>query len=204
MIGRLRGVIAEKHPPFLLVDVNGVGYELEAPMSTFYVLPESGKEVVLHTHLAVREDAHTLYAFATTEERTLFRTLIKVSGVGAKMALAILSGIGTDDFVRCVRDGDATSLTRAPGVGKKTAERLVVEMRDRLKDWGAVAELPAGGGPAPAAAPAGGAVEDAVSALIALGYKPAEASKMVNAVESEGLASEEIIRLALQGVMKKR
>ena len=203
MIGRLRGVIAEKHAPFLLLDVNGVGYELEAPMSTFYVLPDTGKEVVLHTHLAVREDAHTLFAFATPAERTLFRTLIKVSGVGAKMALAILSGIGTDDFVRCVRDGDATSLTRAPGVGKKTAERLVVEMRDRLKDWGAPAELPAGSAPAPSA-PAGGAVEDAVSALVALGYKPAEASKMVHAVEAEGLASEEIIRLALQGVMKKR
>ena len=203
MIGRLRGVIAEKHAPFLLVDVNGVGYELEAPMSTFYVLPETGKEVVLHTHLAVREDAHTLFGFATPAERTLFRTLIKVSGVGAKMALAILSGIGTDDFVRCVRDGDAVSLTRAPGVGKKTAERLVVEMRDRLKDWGAPVESPVGSAPAPIA-PAGGAVEDAVSALVALGYKPAEASKMVNAVESEGLASEEIIRLALQGVMKKR
>ncbi|GAB6043712.1 Holliday junction branch migration protein RuvA [Endothiovibrio diazotrophicus] len=203
MIGRLRGVIAEKHPPFLLVDVGGVGYELEAPMSTFYVLPEVGKEVVLHTHLAVREDAHTLFAFATPAERTLFRSLIKVSGVGAKMALAILSGIGTDDFVRSVRDGDATALTRAPGVGKKTAERLVVEMRDRLKDWGMPEVLPAGGAPA-ALAPRAGELEDAVSALIALGYKPAEASRMVGAVEEEGLASEEIIRRALQGVMKRK
>ena len=201
MIGRLRGVIAEKHPPFLLLDVGGVGYELEAPMSTFYVLPEVGKEVQLHTHLAVREDAHTLFAFATAEERALFRALIKVSGVGAKMALAILSGIGTDDFVRCVRDGDSTSLTRAPGVGKKTAERLVVEMRDRLKDWGTT--LPVAGAVAGGAAPVVGGEADAVSGLIALGYKPAEASRMVSAVAEEGLSSEELIRRALQGVMKK-
>lgn len=201
MIGRLRGELAAKQAPSLLVDVNGIGYELDAPMSTFYNLPELGQPVTLYTHLAVREDAHTLYGFATLPERRLFRTLIKVSGVGAKLALAILSGMSADEFALCVSDGDATSLTRLPGVGKKTAERLIVEMRDRLADWheqGGIA--PAGS--TPLVGRVEGGVADAVSALVALGYKPQEASRMVRAVDSQGLSSEEIIRAALQSVAK--
>ena len=153
MIGRLRGILAEKKPPYLLLDVNGVGYELEAPMGTIFQLPEVGAEVTLHTHLAVRDDAHLLFAFATEAERTLFRTLIKVNGVGAKLALTILSGISADDFARCVQESDTASLVRLPGVGKKTAERLVVEMRDRLDDWQPAPVLP-GGEAAAAATPA--------------------------------------------------
>lgn len=205
MIGRLRGVVAEKHPPYLLLDVHGVGYELEAPMSTFYLLPEVGGETTLYTHLAVREDAHSLYGFASERERALFRSLIKVTGVGAKMAVGILSGIGVEAFVRCVEVADTAALTRLPGVGKKTAERLVVEMRDRLKGFGTA--LPVAGVALPAAAPLqpqGGAREDALSALLALGYKPAEAERMVAAVAGDGLASEEIIRLALQQMVKGR
>jgi Holliday junction DNA helicase RuvA len=202
MIGRLRGVLAEKHAPFLLLEVGGVGYEVEAPMSTFYVLPETGKEVLLHTHLAVRDDAHTLYGFASRQEREMFRSLIKVSGVGAKMALAILSGISADDFGRGGQDGDVATLTRLPGIGKKTAERLLIEMRDRLKDWGAPPAAPTAPG---MVVPAGsGPVDDAVSALVALGYKPNDAARMVRAVEGEGLASEELIRLALKGTIQKK
>lgn len=203
MIGRLRGTLLEKRAPELLVDVQGVGYEIEAPMSTFYVLPETGAQVTLHTHLVVREDSHSLYGFATESERALFRSLIRVSGIGAKLALTILSGITPDGFIECVHQQDTAALVKLPGVGKKTAERLLMEMRDRFKDWEA-----AGGGPPnmPAAAMdsvGGSPVQDAVSALIALGYKPNEASRMVRAVgDSGGLPSEEIIRLALQGVVK--
>lgn len=201
MIGRLRGTLAAKQPPLLLVDVAGVGYEVEAPMSTFYQLPATGTEVMLHTHLVVREDAHLLYGFASERERTLFRSLIRVNGVGAKLALTILSGVSADEFVRCVQESDTRALTRLPGVGKKTAERLAVEMRDRLDDW-------QGGSVAPTAvsAPEDGAqdaVRDAVSALIALGYKPPEASRLVSAVQSEGLSSEELIRAALQQAVKR-
>jgi len=202
MIGRLRGVIAAKHPPQLLMDVGGVGYEVEAPMSTFYQLPALGEEVVLHTHLVVRDDAHLLFGFATERERSLFRSLIKVNGVGAKLALTILSGVSADEFVRCVQGGDSLSLTRLPGVGKKTAERLIVEMRDRLDDFHS-------GGAAPIVTT--GVVEaavddplrDAVSALIALGYKPAEASRMVAQVETDGQSSEAIIRAALKSAVRK-
>lgn len=201
MIGRLRGQLVHKQPPQLLIDVNGVGYEVDAPMSTFYNLPEIGAEITLVTHLVVREDAHTLYGFATADERTLFRSLIKVSGIGAKLALAILSGMSADDFVRCVSEGDAAALTRLPGVGKKTAERLLVEMRDRLTEWqpaAAGAARPAGATAPPAADPVG----EAVSALVALGYKPQEASRMVRAIDTSGRNSEEIIRLALQSMVK--
>ncbi len=201
MIGRLRGKVLVKQPPQLLIDVNGVGYEVDAPMSTFYLLPEVGEEVVLHTHLVVREDAHTLYGFAGENERRMFRALIKVNGVGAKLALTILSGIAADDFIRCIQDGDAASLTRLPGVGKKTAERLIVEMKDRLKDWqteGNVTTIPAG-----TAVIANDAVADAVSALVALGYKPPEASRMVRGIDTSGLQSEEIIRQALQSVARQ-
>ncbi len=202
MIGRLRGVIAAKHPPQLLIDVGGVGYEVEAPMSTFYQLPALGEEVVLHTHLAVREDAHLLFGFATERERSLFRALIKVNGVGAKLALTILSGVSADEFVRCVQGSDTASLTRLPGVGKKTAERLIVEMRDRLDDFitGGAAPIVTTGIVEPAAEDP---VRDAVSALIALGYKPAEASRMVSKVEGEGHSSEAIIRAALKSAVQK-
>jgi len=197
VIGRLRGEIVAKRPPHLLVDVSGVGYELEAPMSTFYDLPAVGAAVVLHTHLVIREDAHVLYAFAREAERALFRSLLRVSGVGPKMALAILSGMNADEFARCVQRDDTAALSRLPGIGKKTAERLIIEMRDRLArlddEAFAVAVRPQATG---AGAPS--ALEDAVSALIALGYKAPEASRMVRAVAAEGLASEDLIRAALK------
>jgi len=200
VIGRLRGVVAEKRPPFLLLEVGGVGYELEAPMSTFYRLPPVGGEAVLLTHLVVRDDAQQLFGFATAAERDLFRALIRVSGVGAKMALAILSGISAEAFARCVHEGDSAALVRLPGIGRKTAERLIVEMRDRIAPPGEAAEGTGGG--APPAAP-GDPVADAVSALVALGYRPAEASRMVEAVETDGRSSEEIIRLALQAALRR-
>ncbi len=200
MIGRLRGTLASKQPPALMIDVGGVGYELEAPMSTFYDLPAVGEAVTLFTHQVVREDAHLLFGFARQSERRLFRALLKVSGVGAKMALAVLSGMSADDFARCIETDDVTALTRLPGIGKKTAERLVVEMRDRLSDAELREALPAAtgqGGTAPAEATED-PVADAGSALVALGYRPAEASRMIRGVATEGLTTEEIIRQALQ------
>ena len=203
MIGRIRGLLVEKHPPNLLIDVNGIAYELEAPMTTFYALPALNDEVVLHTHLMVREDAHRLFGFITEDERRLFRTLLKVNGVGAKLALAILSGCGSDEFVSCVRDGDSTRLTRLPGVGKKTAERLIIEMRDRLADWGAgtVVSTAADGGPVSVAQQGPNPVQDAIAGLIALGYKPQDASRNVHAVADETMTTEEIIRLALKAMV---
>lgn len=202
MIGRLRGTLIDKQAPTLLLDVHGVGYEVEAPMSTFYQLPLTGTEVILHTHLAVREDAHTLFGFATEGERRLFRSLIKVSGVGAKMALTILSGISVDEFTRCVHEGDTATLTRMPGVGKKTAERLVVEMRDRLERDTQAIRLAGESATGLVSEVANSPVNDAVSALIALGYKPQEASRLVRGIDAEGLSSEEIIRRALQAAVK--
>lgn len=202
MIGRLRGILLDRHPPQLLVDVGGVGYEVEAPMSTFYQLPAPGEEVVLHTHLVVRDDAHLLFGFASEAERSLFRSLIRVNGIGAKMALAILSGMNADTFVLCIQEGDTASLTRIPGIGKKTADRLIIEMRDRLGDWQAAGVLPQLAAE-PAAQGQRDAVKDAVSALISLGYKPPEASRMVGLVESMGNTSEELIREALKSAMKK-
>jgi Holliday junction DNA helicase RuvA len=198
VIGMLRGRIISRQPPTLLVDVNGVGYEVEAPMSTFYALPEGQAEVTLHTHLAVREDAHILYGFAREGDRALFRALLKVSGVGGKMALAILSGMTADEFALCVQAGDIAALTRLPGVGKKTAERLVVEMRDRLEGLSGNA-APLAATAAPVGMGGGDATADAVSALVALGYKPAEASRMVRAVAGDGLSTEALIKAALQG-----
>ncbi len=198
MIGHLKGKLVSKHPPGLVVDVHGVGYELEAPMSTFYQLPELGQDVSLHTHLVVREDAHQLYGFASEGERRLFRALIKVSGVGAKMALAILSGMSTDAFSACVQEGDTAALTRIPGVGKKTAERLVVEMRDRLGDWGGVVGTVAAPGGAQAPHAGGDAAREALGALVALGYKPQEAQRMLQRIDTADLSSEEIIRAALK------
>ncbi len=201
MIGRLRGILLDKKPPQLLLEAGGVGYEVEAPMSTFYQLPATGVEVVLHTHLVVRDDAHLLFGFASERERSLFRALIKVNGVGAKMALAILSGMNADAFARCIQENDAVSLTRLPGIGKKTAERLIVEMRDRLADWQEAGVLPVV--MALSGAETRDEVKDAVGALIALGFKPPEASRMVSAVGTDGRSSEEIIRDALKGAMKK-
>lgn len=197
MIGRLNGTLLVKQPPALLVDVNGVGYEVEAPMTTFYALPELGEAVTLHTHMVVREDAQLLYGFATESERRMFRDLIKVNGVGAKMGLTILSGMSADAFAQCVRDNDVAGLVRLPGIGKKTAERLIIEMRDRIGaagDFNAAANESLGVAAQAAAKPE----DDAVSALIALGYKPQDAAKMVKRVECDGLASEEIIRQALK------
>jgi len=201
MIGRLRGTLLAKHPPGLLLEVGGVGYELEAPMTTFYELPDAGAEITLFTHLVVREDAHLLYGFATEQERLMFRALIKVSGVGAKLALALLSGMAAREFAHTVQQNDIARLTKVPGVGRKTAERLIVEMRDRLSSLGleSAAHAPAAraGG---AVAIQSDAVKDAISALIALGYKPQEASRMVNGIDSKDKPSEEIIRQALKSV----
>ncbi len=201
MIGRLRGEVAIKQPPELLLDVNGVGYEILAPMSTFYELPPVGELVTLFTHLAIRDDAHVLYGFANVSERALFRGLLKVNGVGAKMALAILSGMSADEFSRCIQNNDTASLVRLPGIGKKTAERLIIEMRDRLQK---LLDLPKAGlsttTPAVFTQQAASPTHDAVDALIALGYKPADASNMVRVVECDGLASEAIIRAALKAL----
>jgi len=204
MIGRLCGTLAVKQPPALMIDVGGVGYELEAPLSTFYELPEVGAQVTLFTHLVVREDAHLLFGFGRESERRLFRTLLKVSGVGAKMALAVLSGMSADDFARCIETDDVSALTRLPGIGKKTAERLIVEMRDRLSEGDLRDALPGASG---SAAVVGGPsdtdpVADATSALVALGYRANEASRMIRSVDTAGLATEDIIRRALQGVAR--
>jgi Holliday junction DNA helicase RuvA len=203
MIGRLKGEIAVKQAPFLLLDVNGVGYELEAPLSTFFNLPETGRQVTLYTHLVVREDAHVLFAFATESERALFRSLLKVSGVGAKMALAILSGMSTEEFARCVEFEDVSALVRLPGIGRKTAQRLIVEMRDRLarlgeQIGGSTLAVPA----AQAAARPRSEKSDAVAALVALGYKAQEAERLVKAVANEEMDSESLIRAALQSTVK--
>jgi Holliday junction DNA helicase RuvA len=201
MIGFLRGKLVHKAPPFLVLDVQGVGYEVEAPMTTFYDLPAINEEIKLHTHLVVREDAHILFGFSAEAERTLFRTLIKVNGVGPKMALTILSGQSAEEFHRCIQDNDTQTLVRLPGVGKKTAERLIIEMRDRLPGLG---DSPmAGINNVGAAAPSvGNPKQEAVSALCSLGYKPLDASKMVQNISTEGKSCEDIIRLALQGAVR--
>ena len=200
MIGRLKGILLTKQPPTLLLDVNGVGYEVDAPMSTFYQLPDVNQEVVLHTHLVVREDAQQLCGFATEDERRMFRSLIKINGVGARLALSILSGISADDFARCIQDNDTATLVRLPGVGKKTAERLVIEMRDKLKDW----QTPSiSHGQSAGMTDLVHKAEEAVSALIALGYKPPQASRMVTQINTHDLSSEEIIRDALKASIIK-
>lgn len=203
MIGRLRGLLIEKRPPELIIECGGVGYDVLAPLSTFAQLPETGKEVILHTHFVVREDAQLLFGFASREERELFRELIKVNGVGPKLALAVLSGMSGAEFLRAIHDGDIAMLQRLPGVGKKTAERLVVEMRDRLKEWGTPEMLlqPAKGGEPPAPSRAR-ITSEAVSALVALGYKPQDASKAINAVDDGEHPAEQLIRLALRQMAK--
>jgi Holliday junction DNA helicase RuvA len=199
MIGRLRGTLLDKQPPYLLLDVQGVGYELQAPMTTFYELPATGGTVTLYTHLAVREDAHQLYGFAKTSDRELFRHLLRVNGVGARLALTILSGMDAGAFAGCIQAGDTAALVRLPGVGRKTAERLIVEMRDRLEALSGITLVEPGTAiPRALATP----TEEAVTALIGLGYKPPEASRMVRAIDTANLSSEEIIRAALQASLQ--
>ena len=195
MIGSIRGRIASKTPPQLMVEVAGVGYEIEAPMSTFFLLPSVGEEVFLLTHLVVREDAHILYGFGTQDERRLFRSLIKVSGVGPKIALALLSGINVEAFALCVQNQDIAALTKVPGIGRKTAERLVVEMKDRL---GPAAEVAVH---ATASPPGANPEAEAFGALVALGYKPAEATRLLKAAGPGTHSTEELIRRALQGAI---
>jgi len=195
MIGRLRGVLVSKQPPWLLVEVGGVGYELEAPMSTIYDLPPTGKEVTLLTHYAVKEDSVALYGFLHEAERALFRNLQKVSGIGAKIALAVLSGVSTSDFARLVQAGDVVALTKIPGIGKKTAERMVVELRDRVD--GLAVSLPGVAGKAAPLDPAG----EATVALQQLGYKPAEVTRLVQKVAADGDSAEAIIRKALRAAL---
>ncbi len=202
MIGRLKGVLVEKSPPELLIDVQGVGYEVQAPMTTIFNLPENGSEVVLFTHLSVSENAHNLYAFGSKKDRQLFRELIKVNGVGPKLAVAILSGMTVDEFVRCVHDGEVSVLVKLPGVGKKTAERLIIEMKDRLKDWGL---SPTSTIEAPhfiSGVPQDNIHKEAESALVALGYKPQDAAKAIGRIKDDVTSSAELIRLALKNMGK--
>ncbi len=198
MIGRIKGQIIESAPPYLMVDVNGIGYELSAPMPVFYNLPPLGEMVVLYTHLVVREDAHQLYAFFNVSDRQFFRQLIRVSGVGAKLAIAILSGISSTDFAHSIKQGDVSNLVRIPGIGKKTAERLIVEMKDRVDEWAETNATESVNGNSERPISQAGPVSDAVSALIALGYKAQDASRMVRKLNTDGLSREEIIRQALQ------
>ena len=198
MIGFLKGRLVAKKPPGLLIDVGGVGYELEAPMSTFFDLPEVGESLTVFTHLSIREDAHNLYGFLRESERTLFRTLIRVNGVGAKLALGILSSMTVEVFHRCVEHQDVQSLTRLPGIGKKTAERLIIELRDRMPELGLVS-----GGKTDTSRPLTvSASEEALSALMSLGFKPQDAQSLIKPLDTEGLSSEEIIRLALRAVAR--
>ena len=194
MIGRLTGILVSKQPPWLVVDVGGVGYELEAPMSTVFDLPETGREVALITHHAVKEDTVALYGFLREAERTLFRTVQKVSGIGAKIALAVLSGTSTDEFARLVQAGDIAALTRIPGIGKKTAERIVVELRDRVDGLAAV--------PGVAAGMPRDAQSEAVVALQQLGYKPVEAARLAKDAAADGDSAEAIIRKALKAALR--
>ena len=191
MIGSVRGKLTLKQPPSLIVEVAGIGYEVQSPMSTFYQLPDTGSELFLYTHLIVREDARELYGFASLNERALFRSLIRISGVGGRMALSILSGMSASDFAACIQRNDSGTLIKIPGVGKKTAERLIVEMKDRL------GELPAAGA-SQTEAGAGDAQQEAYSALIALGYRAPEVARMLQDIESADRSAEDIIRLALQ------
>ena len=194
MIGRLRGILAYKQPPWLVIDVGGVGYELEAPMSTFYDLPDVGREVILFTHHAQREDSVSLYGFLRESERRLFRDVQKVSGIGAKIALAVLSGVAVDEFARQVQTGDIAALTRIPGIGKKTAERMVVELRDRVADLGS--------NPLGSSSLSNDPQSEATIALQQLGYKPAEAVRMAREALAPGDDAAMIIRKALQSALR--
>lgn len=202
MIGRIRGRLVEKQPSMLVVDVQGVGYEIEVPFSTSFALSELNQDIILHTHLVVREDAQLLYGFSTVKDRDLFRLLIKINGVGPKLALTILSGFDSEQLARCVRDDDSAMLVKLPGVGKKTAERLLIELRDKLKDWDAPETDLLAEGETTRVISSSDVIDEAESALIALGYKPQEASKAVNAVKQDGLSSGELIRLALKSMVR--
>ena len=195
MIGRLRGILALKQPPWLVVDVNGIGYELEAPMSTFYDLPDLGREVALFTHYAQKEDSVSLYGFLREPERRLFRDVQKVGGIGAKIALAVLSGTSVNQFAVLVQAGDVAALTKIPGIGKKTAERMVVELRDRAA--GMATGLPSGAATLP-----NDPLSEAINALQALGYKPAEAARMAREAAAPGDEAATIIRKALQSALR--
>jgi Holliday junction DNA helicase RuvA len=197
MIARLAGTLIAKNPPLLVIDVAGVGYEVEAPLSVFYDLPETGRAIILLTHLQIKDDAHTLYGFSAESQRVLFRQLLKISGIGAKLALTILSGASSDELARYVTEGDTASLVRMPGIGKKTAERIIIELRDKLGGLPTQegSTLP-GGADRPA-----GAASEATNALASLGYKPQEASRMVRSVLKPDMTAEEIIRLALQSMV---
>jgi Holliday junction DNA helicase RuvA len=197
MIGSLRGRITSKIPPQLTIEVGGVGYEVEAPMSTFLHLPNVGEEVKLLTHFVVREDAQLLYGFATEDERRLFRTLLKVSGIGPKIGLALLSGISVEAFALCVKTQDVSALVRVPGVGRKTAERLIVEMRDKI--------APSESAPVGAVVvqPEASPEAEAFGALVALGYKPAEATRLLKAAGPGTHSTEELIRRALQSAARE-
>ena len=197
MIARLAGTLIHKQPPLMVIDIAGVGYEVEAPLTVFDDLPETGQPVVILTHLAIKDDSHTLYGFSSETQRTLFRQLLKISGIGAKLALTILSGVSGDELARYVADNDTASLTRLPGIGKKTAERIIMELRDKLD------VIPATGGSAPggSAVIAGNAGKEASQALIALGYKPQEVSRMVRQAAEPEMSAEEIIRRALQSMV---
>lgn len=201
MIGFIRGLVFEKQAPHVVLDVNGVGYNVETPMSSFFNLPAVGEQVQLRTHLVVREDAHILYGFLSEQERVLFRSLIKVNGVGPKVALGILSGMSVDDFCASIQDSNIAALVRLPGIGKKTAERLVIDMRDRLPEQVANGSMDASNDSALMAAIS--PLEEAVSALVALGYKQQDADKRVRAVAKDGANSEQLIRAALQSALKK-
>lgn len=206
MIGRLNGTILEKQPPDLLIEVAGVGYEVQLPLTSFYALPEVGKTAIIYTHFVVREDAQLLYGFSNPTERSLFRQLIKANGVGPKLALTILSGMTAQQFVRCVQFDDISTLVKLPGVGKKTAERLVIEMRDRLKDWGVTAstavtdKLMLQDDEAFFAPPAS-AEQDAISALVGLGYSQLQAAKAVKQQLTPGISSEQLIKAALKSMI---
>jgi Holliday junction DNA helicase RuvA len=204
MIGRLSGTLIQKQPPLLMIDVHGVGYEVQAPMSTFYQLPELEQPVVLLTHMVVREDAQLLYGFYSESERLLFKSLIRVNGVGPKLALTILSGISADEFVQVIKNNDESGLVRLPGIGKKTAQRLIVEMKDRLNDW-------QGDDSAAQDKSSTGSdklnieqdiIKEAISALIALGYKPVEAGKMINQLDKQDQSSESLIKQALKNTVR--
>jgi len=195
MIGRLKGTVIHKQPPWLVLDVHGVGYELEAPMSTFYDLPEIGREVSLFTHYAQKEDSVSLYGFLREAERRLFRDLQKVTGIGAKIALAVLSGVSVDEFVRLLQAGDIAALTRVPGIGKKTAERMLVELRDRAVEFGGASALGISSLPADPQS-------EAVIALQQLGYKPVEAMRMAREATGSGDDAATIIRKALKSALR--
>lgn len=204
MIGSLSGVIREKRPPRLLLDVGGVGYELEAPMNTFYTLPDVGSQVTVATHLVVREDAQLLYAFGHRRDRDMFRHLLKVNGVGPRMALAVFSSMSTDEFIACVSAEDAKQLTRVPGIGQKTADRLMIEMRGRLDEFDQTRESDSPQvttvNPDGSTSSQLSVAHEAVSALVALGYKPNDASRVIRGIDTEDRRAEEVIRDALQAI----